>query len=841
MPQKPKVNSSLKHNSLNKFKTKKVNVRCLSSMKSIQGLKSSLTSSSSSISTVTPMSTNTVPRFSPSLKADVGIVGEDKEGKSTKSATELKSLNKATKAKSQSRIAVASVSTKKSDDFTTLVQKEINAENESSQPTGPSNIKLTKASDAKVKKQDFAVVFANEISVFGEKFRSKIENLLKVKESQIIKLRQMNTTLERKNSKLMEDLNLKNHNSTELIDAEKRKCEIAQSSLASLKSLVVPLRDKMKEQQAELVDIKNENQEMKANLDKNIKLIEELTKNKESLIKELNDNKNAFAARKEALEKDLVKLAKTASDAQAQSEKKSKEILEFEAQFKKLKASYEKESKSSISIETQRQEIVTLKSNITNLNKDLEGSKLKLNESNKFNEELLKAVEVGKENGKALADLRIEYDKLAEKLSDRTKMLEISSNQISKKEDVIKELRRDLNEEKRKSTGMKTTQLKRKRKTSDEANNSKKSRESVLPDVHEKPVLDQNVMITEVEERQDDSSVSSSGLSLLGNIDLFTASLTSARKEIESSSVFISNDSIDVQESVTQLDVDQDISGEGRIISSASKVNPKIKITKHMSVEEKMKLLFDEDSEDESTSTSTFDNDKVEELPVSYSPAKTSKVLPVISSSLPVKPKIYLKDLRLLSWNSLWPHDVEKKEEVMKRMPRQFDGDEISKQDQVKIDKCVEKCFEEVGDVVRKCLKKFLTLGSITQTIYDSLATEFTREFQDAVVDKYLVNHSNLLGFELTREDKGEIVDKIILHFNIQDVVKNQMKTTPSIPTNQFPEICQKLTREFYGKLLTQSLGRKEKAITLSEDFKQQIICNIKHKYNDNIVITRVP
>merc|ERR1719300_1785953 len=322
------------------------------------------------------------------------------------------------------------------------------------------------------------------------------------------------------NSKLMEDLNLKNHNSTELIDAEKRKCEIAQSSLASLKSLVVPLRDKMKEQQAELVDIKNENQEMKANLDKNMKLIEELTKNKESLIKELNDNKNAFAARKEALEKDLVKLAKTASDAQAQSEKKSKEILEFEAQFKKLKASYEKESKSSISIETQRQEIVTLKSNITNLNKDLEGSKLKLNESNKFNEELLKAVEVGKENGKALADLRIEYDKLAEKLSDRTKMLEISSNQISKKEDVIKELRRDLKEKRRKSTGMKTTQLKRKRKTSDEANNSKKSRESVLPDVHEKPVLDQNVMITEVEERQDDSSVSSSGLSLLGNIDL---------------------------------------------------------------------------------------------------------------------------------------------------------------------------------------------------------------------------------------------------------------------------------------------------------------------------------
>ena len=152
-----------------------------------------------------------------------------------------------------------------------------------------------------------------------------------------------------------------------------------------------------------------------------------------------------------------------------------------------------------------------------------------MNESNKFNEELLKAVEVGKENGKALADLRIEYDKLAEKLSDRTKMLEISSNQISKKEDVIKELRRDL-KEKRKSTGMKTTQLKRKRKTSDEANNSKKSRESVLPDVHEKPVLDQNVMITEVEERQDDSSVSSSGLSLLGNIDLFTASLTSARK-----------------------------------------------------------------------------------------------------------------------------------------------------------------------------------------------------------------------------------------------------------------------------------------------------------------------
>merc|ERR1712098_706492 len=104
---------------------------------------------------------------------------------------------------------------------------------------------------------------------------------------------------------------------------------------------------------------------------------------------------------------------------------------------------------------------------------------------------------------------------------------------------------------------------------------------------------------------------------------------------------------------------------------------------------------------------------------------------------------------------------------------------------------------------VRKCLKKFLTLGSITQTVHDILSKEFAKEFQDTIVERYLIKHPNLLGFELTREDKGDIVDKIILYFNIQDVVNSELKTIPSNPATQLPEVCQKLTREFYCKLLT--------------------------------------
>jgi len=402
-----------------------------------------------------------------------------------------------------------------------------------------------------------------------------------------------------------------------------------------------------------------------------------------------------------------------------------------------------------------------------------------------------------------------------------------------------------------KSTEIKPTLPRRKRKVSEEAINNRKSKTSSLPSIKEKPVMDQTPNQVQIEERPDEGNsadVAPSGSSLLCNIDQFTASLlTSAREEIESSSAFVSNDSTDVTGLASNLDGDLDALVHGKDNSSASKDNPRIKLSKQMSVEEKMRLLFEDSSEDESPATA--EKEKMEELPISYSPAKTSKVSPVIRNSLPPKPKISLKSLSSLSWNSLWPNDVDMNQRKgLEKIDRLIiDCEKISKQEQTKIDDCVKKCYNEVDDVVRKCLKKFLTLGSITQTVHDILSKEFAKEFQDTIVERYLIKHPNLLGFELTREDKGDIVDKIILYFNIQDVVNSELKTIPSNPATQLPEVCQKLTREFYCKLLTNSLGKKQKAILLSDDFKLQIRALIRHKSSssvntkDNIIITTLP
>merc|ERR1712098_792985 len=202
-----------------------------------------------------PKSIDTDPRFSPALKLDVGTGVRTIEGKSCK-ATKMNSVKKLAKAKTLRNVSVIPDSTKKSYDFASLVQKGEKTETSHSKPTEPPKIKLFKSTE--FQSPDFSVLLSKEIEIFGDKFREKIENILKVKETQIMKLRQMNSNLEMKNSKLMEDLSLGSYNPMELVEIEKRKFEVAQENLNNLKALVVPLKGKLEEQHAEIENLKKD-------------------------------------------------------------------------------------------------------------------------------------------------------------------------------------------------------------------------------------------------------------------------------------------------------------------------------------------------------------------------------------------------------------------------------------------------------------------------------------------------------------------------------------------------------------------------------------------------------
>merc|ERR1719378_1585022 len=142
-------------------------------------------------------------------------------------------------------------------------------------------------------------------------------------------------------------------------------------------------------------------------------------------MKELNDLHKDHSDKKDSYKQNLVRLSKAAIDAKTSIESKSKENAELKAEVENLRASKDKESNSRVG--SLRQEIETLKGNISELQKDLEESKSKLNLSTKTNESLKKVVESAKVDSKALEDLKTKQEKTSEELLKVSKMLKASS------------------------------------------------------------------------------------------------------------------------------------------------------------------------------------------------------------------------------------------------------------------------------------------------------------------------------------------------------------------------------------------------------------------------------
>jgi len=451
-------------------------------------------------------------------------------------------------------------------------------------------------------------------------------------------------------------------------------------------------------------------------------------------------------------------------------------------------------------------------------------------------EEIGKLKEIIEVEKKKLNELKATSDEL----SRRPKTLENSSKEIS-----LKELKSTIEEEKRKQIDIKSTPPNRKRKVSSDGSVSvKKSKASELSKIQEKSISYQAANRA----TNDDSNDASSGLRLLTNIDLFTSSLSSARKEIESSSVFIS---LEEKTASEHGDHDKNVAAEDTSLSK-SKTQQKLTESENMSVEEKMRLLFEEDSSgkgDEVTLNEKVHevivNEKVDELPVSYSPAKTSKVSKVAINSLPVKPKIYLKDQKLLSWNPLWPEnvDINKRDRESMRHYILKSMDDISKEEYLKINKDTNKFKRELVETVTKCVTILLPEVFSTE-MKNSIFTKnlmgvFVNEFRDDIFGKYLKKCTNLSGIELSRKDKGDIMDKIILFSSIKKMVENEMKNIPLLKNlTQFSLHCLKLTKEIYCKIdsATDFVGEND---DLNRDLKLQITNLVSHSFSQVIEATK--
>ena len=551
-------------------KTKKLTVRCISSMQMIQALKTSLMITSNVSKANVASSLPDKIASGPNNDSNVPLAVTIKEagnGKTAKIEKKVASDKKSTKSKTANSVPKDLQSVKTSLDSSSQVIKEVH--------DGKMSLNQKDPSTTAANSPDFKVALLKEIKFFEEKFRTRMDNILKAKESQILKLRQMNTNLEKKNSKIVEDLEMRNHHSKELLEMERNKLKVSEINMEKLKSLVKPLKYNLEEQQMLINDLKIESNEVKEELEKINAMNEELTKAKESLMKDLDALHKDHSDKKDSYKQNLVRLSKAAIDAKASIELKSKENAELKAEVDKLRASKDKESNSRVG--SLRQEIETLKGNLSELQKDLEESKSKFNLSTKTNESLKKVVESAKVDSKALEDLKTKQEKTSEELLKVSKMLKASSLENLKKDIEIKEMKKILGEEKKKLNEPTATSPKRKTMASPtDTTSGKKSKASTLglKDCKKSIAQRGNELIqndvnpqgqsfknhgealkaqqlnsfkkqkqgnenvypeTSRNEGTDDGQNDyplSSGLSLLTNIDLFTSSLASARKEL---------------------------------------------------------------------------------------------------------------------------------------------------------------------------------------------------------------------------------------------------------------------------------------------------------------------
>ena len=724
----------------------------------------------------------------------------------------------------------------------------------------------------------FKDTLMSQLQQSEENLNKAINNALKAKQNEIDQLKQQIKKLEASNEQLVKDMDKKRHeNDTnffkleDLLDKEKQRSEGAIKNLDSLKALVVPLKNKLTEQQTEINKIKKEKDSLEKEKSKHLDNKMTLESTNESLRNEIREIHESYVNDKSDLEKKVKDLTQDVIDSKEVIKTKETEIASLKEKVKNVN------TKSNDLESKQQSKVSQLLKQIDDLSKDLDDAKgdsekkiAKLNEDLKVKDSALTSFKnLKRDNDKVLKTLQEQLDKN----NNHKKIIKEKDDEIEKLKGAIEELEK---------------------RSESEASSSKRKRDDFEDreiDVEESPkkltvvedlsleqisddevndLLDDNDNDTdattdvtiedEIEDTPVEEAAPSTGSNLINNIDLFTASLSSAREEVESSSIF-SNANIEQTTTNDNIEHDKDTSEEVTDKPSENKQKPP-KQGKFNSIEDKLKDLFGEDddanesvNEEAPQTTITVDvpqttildtsnerllNDSRStiipnelSLNISYSPAKTSKVAKSSSSSTvspPLaapKPSIRVKTIEELG-------KLSNKNNSFGYEPIDFMDNDAVKQEKIQIDRNFEKLKLDVCDVVKKCLQKFYTNNSITSSLeFESLARTFSHEFREEIRENYLATNGSLLGIEIATDDKRRIIDHIIFFFHIQELVKQVLLKIP-VKAHEIKELMTRYTTEFYNKIRQSSKLNFPlvSGMELDPDFKLQISNHIRHNYH---------
>ena len=160
-----------------------------------------------------------------------------------------------------------------------------------------------------------------------------------------------------------------------------------------------------------------------------------------------------------------------------------------------------------------------------------------------------------------------------------------------------------------------------------------------------------------------------------------------------------------------------------------------------------------------------------------------------LQSTVEVDKSIIVPDLSLLSGTS-----VELSDDFV-----------LEKEDQMKREAEVEKSLKfQVADVVKKCLNKFyktkVPVPINSKEEFEFLASQFSSQFKNEIVEAYLACHQSIEGLVLTSDDKRSIVDQIMFYFQVRKSVSDHLSRHTPNPIEYLDRLTND-TSQFYAEL----------------------------------------
>ena len=686
-------------------------------------------------------------------------------------------------------------------------------------PHGPtveehSNETLKEAFNLRIKMEEMERKLRNEVGKALEKRNTEIETLKKeVKESQErngAEVGELNVALEK--------MKVEKEELEKTLNLERTKFGKLKESFAPLK---LQLEKRIQESRSSKAEFEKTNDELK---ERNKILKNELEETVESLA---IDKKNF---KDEVKGKDTIIMSR-----EEEIEKLKKKLDSKQEDERAVKAMLTEQNK----VVKQQQEVMAMKDKEIERLKSIENS-LRGDLSEKeglFKEKL-------EEKMTDVKEAKIEVIEMSNKLNAANEkmnlMNSVKKKMLKKKEkeiDLLKKKVKDLE-----SISSSTSSKRKRRKSSSERNSTS------TPLKKRKTDSDKRRPSDDVDPVSDDSH------SLI---------IDESRAEVEENFSDISGGSI--SENCVSIDNSEHSALKEIFANDKNSVDgsPKMSIVstpmRQLTVEERMSQLFGEETDDSASTeqrkspTTSGDvpgesllsesADKTDQqLSQPYSPAKTSRVDHNYSMTLekgnavPIKPTLKLKDIQSLLADQTQRYLVP----VLTDTQPQDISNEAKDEFLLKQKKAMYDVLKAVTEVVKKCLNKFYQNGSIKDSEeFESFARMWSHKFRDQIKETLLASRDFNVPFEFTieQEDKKKMIDRILLYFNVKDIVLKLLAKYPAEEKKKLAMV-QKFTKDQYDKLEntleSMEMLSTKVPLSLTDDFQLQIKYNILRMIHSN-------